>query len=107
MKYVAILAALRLKCNVLPFVLSSAARFVGLGAGERAMGQACSRRAPILRIVALSAEQSAKATFNWYRFVKSCLSLRKLQRVFAYSGHHLKLFPARLRLRIANKWPQQ
>ena len=76
------------------------------------MGVSCSRRAPSLRaaaarVVVLTELESRRAQVNWVRLVTCLFSIRKAQRIFAYTGHYLQLFKKRLRLRIALKWPQQ
>ena len=48
----------------------------------------------------LDAEASDRAHSRWLSLVQPLDSLRHLQRLFAYTGHHLQTFPKSLRDRI-------
>ena len=70
------------------------------------MGSACSRRALPVRVVRQLTElQSAVAVVNWTRFVTAFIGVRRLQRLFAYIGHHLQTIKAPLRHRLVRFYP--
>ena len=67
------------------------------------------QRAPGVRWVVLARRLllwEAVDPWRWERLVVQCLHLRKVQRIFAYTGQFLQLYPDRLRNRLSRVYPK-
>lgn len=44
---------------------------------------------------------------RWERLIRSLLGIRRIQRLFAYTGHYLQNYPRNLLRRLTDSYPQQ